>query len=365
MKVCHLTTVHSCNDVRIFEKECVSLAKAGFDVTLLVVNQQSKNEKGVKVVNVDCAFTSRLSRLFKAANALYNKAIEVDADVYHFHDPELLTIALKLKRKNKIVIYDAHEDVPRQILGKYWIPKILRSSISYLFEKYENRIALRLDAIVAATPFISDRFSKVNTNSIDINNFPIVQEVLLANSTSVGNKVCYVGGISSYRGITNLVNAIDKTEDVKLILAGAFSPLEYEKELSQLSGWTKVENRGFVSRTGVYEIMNESFAGVVTLMPLPNYLDSLPIKMFEYMNAGIAVIASDFLLWKEIVEGNNCGICVDAQNPQAIADAIIHLKNNREQALLMGANGKKAIDSKYNWKVEENKLLNLYKQFKS
>jgi glycosyltransferase involved in cell wall biosynthesis len=103
-------------------------------------------------------------------------------------------------------------------------------------------------------------------------------------------------------------------------------------------------------------------AGLVTLKPLVNYLDSLPVKMFEYMEAGIPVIASNFPYWKSIVEPIDCGICVDPQDPEAIRKAILELVNNPVKAHEMGKKGREAIWTKYNWSIEEQKLLSFYQR---
>ena len=359
MKVCHITTAHNSKDVRIFHKECKSLAKAGYQVTLIVINGDSFKEDGVEVIGVSCKFSGRLQRFRKAAAAAYQKAIEINADIYHFHDPEFLPFAGKLQKKGKKVIYDVHEDLPRQILNKYYIPKPARHLIAFLVERYENRAAKKLDYIITATPFIKQRFIKINPNTQDINNFPVL-ETYNGHPSFEKNKVCYVGGISEIRGIKELVIAISKCNDIELALAGSYSPDSFRNELINTKGWEKVIEYGFSGRKTVNRIMNESFAGVVTLLPIPNYLDSLPVKMFEYMAAGISVIASGFPLWKEIVEKNDCGICVNPEDPGEIAEAILFLSRNKDIAKKMGDNGRKLVNEKYNWGIEEKKLLKAY-----
>jgi glycosyltransferase involved in cell wall biosynthesis len=78
------------------------------------------------------------------------------------------------------------------------------------------------------------------------------------------------------------------------------------------------------------------------------------------MSSGIPVIASRFPLWREVVEGNACGLCVDPHSPQEIAEAIDYLARNPAQARRMGENGRQAVLGKYNWKVEESKLMRFY-----
>ncbi len=211
MEVCHITTTHPQTDVRIFHKECLSLTKAGYSVSLILANGASETNKGVKIIGVNIPVRGRVERIIKTSNQLYKKALSLDADVYHFHDPEFLQCALKLKKLGKKVIYDVHEDVPRQILAKFWIPSILRKFISVVFEQYENYVASRLDGIVAATPFIRDRFKRINPKTIDVNNYPILQKEDISQSTTNKERaVCYVGGLDENRGISDLVAAVEK-----------------------------------------------------------------------------------------------------------------------------------------------------------
>ena len=362
-KICHLTSVHKPTDIRIFEKECRSLAKAGFDTSLIAVNAKTEVMEGVNIIGVPCNYKSRLKRILKASKAVYQKALELDADIYHFHDPELLPFGKKLKNKGKIVIYDAHEDLPRQILAKFWIPILARKSLSLMSEWYENKIVAKLDTILTSTEFIQNRFLAINPNCHTICNFPFINE--LANNEpweNKNNEICYIGKITRIRGINELLDSLNYTEGIKLNLAGGYSSEKFKNELMENSNWRKVNELGVVNRIGIQEILKQSKIGIVTLHPTINYLDSLPIKLFEYMSAGIPVIASHFPLWKEIVEGNNCGVCVDPQKPDEIAKAINHLLSNNEKAKQMGLNGRKAVEEKYNWENEEQVLISIYKK---
>lgn len=357
-KVCHLTSVHNQNDVRIFEKECQSLVNMGYDVNLMVVN--CKNEgvvNGVKVINVPFEFKNRLTRIFKAPSVLYKHALKLDADVYHFHDPELLGIGKKLKKMGKKVIYDVHEDVPRQILSKGWIPKFLRNRISRIFEKYENRIAAKLDYIVAATPFIRDRFLKVNKNSIDVNNFPILAEK--SEEQVRKNQICYIGALTGLRGIKELVIAADEIE-AEVLLAGKFESEEFHNGLKELKGWKNIRYLGMLKSEEVRKLLLESKVGIVTLHPIINYLDALPVKMFEYMSASLPILSSNIPLWEKIVGEAQCGVCVDPKNPKEISKEINNLLKSDDLRDLFGGNGRKAVEDRFNWENEEKKLLGVY-----
>ena len=365
MKVCHLTSVHKWNDVRIFEKECVSSAKAGFDVTLIAVNGERGIFEGVNVISVADQTRSRLGRMIKTVDAVYQEAVKVNADVYHFHDPELLRIGIQLQKKHgKKVIYDSHEDLPRQILDKLWIPAILRKTISKLVEHYENKIASQLSGIVAATPHIQKRFLQSNRNTVNINNYPILEKLSIdVDWEKRKNEVCYVGGIFISRGIAELIDAMNEV-DARLNLAGNYAPISLRESLMDREGWRNVNEYGFVGRKEIIEILSRSKIGMVTLHPTQAYLDSLPIKMFEYMAAGIPVIASDFPLWRAIIDKHQCGMCVDPKNSKAITEAINFLLSNNEIASEMGRNGQKAANENYSWNAESKKLVEFYTTLK-
>lgn len=360
-KVCILTSVHPPFDIRIFHKEAKSLVKAGYDVTLVAQHDKDETLDGTRIVPLPKP-KKRIVRMTRTVWLIYRKALKIDADIYHFHDPELIPIGLMLKYQGKKVIYDVHEDVPRQNLSKPYIPAVLRKPISGMIEALEGFSARRFDGVVTATPFINRRFLELGANAVNVNNYPLASELALAENQweKKEKAVCYVGDIAEIRGAFEMLAAIEKTK-YRLLLAGYFEP-GLEDRLKQLPGWRQVEALGFVGREGVRAIMAGAVAGLVLLHPTINYIDALPVKMFEYMSAKIPVIASNFPLWKEIVEGAECGICVDPLNPEEIAEAIQFIVEHSAEAKQMGKNGRKAVEERYNWCMEEKKLLRLYEE---
>lgn len=150
--------------------------------------------------------------------------------------------------------------------------------------------------------------------------------------------------------------------NTRLTIAGSYSEANLEQEVMQSIGWNNVDSLGWQNRVGIQDILNGSVAGLVTLHPIINYLDALPVKMFEYMAAGIPVIASDIPLWKQIIDENQCGVCVNPFDSKEIAQAINSLVENPENAEKMGYNGQQAVLQKYNWSIEEQKLITLYRK---
>lgn len=366
-RIVHASTGHYRNEIRVHLKQCNSLAAAGYEVFFVVADGQGDEKIGGVMIVDSGLSTSRLERMLLGSRRVYNKALALNADLYHLHDPELLPMGWRLKKKGKRVVFDSHEDVPKQILGKHYLHPFVRKLVSLGFAQYERFVCSRLDGIVGATPSIRDKFKNINPIAVDINNFPMLGE--LDAKVPWHNKaieVCYVGTIAQARGVKELVRAMELTRSgARLNMVGAYAEPEVEAEVRTYAGWTYVNDHGIQDRRGVAEVLGRSVAGLVNLHPLPNYLDALPIKMFEYMSAGIPVIASGFDLWKEIIEESQSGICVDPMNPAEIASAIDYLVSHPDEAQTMGENGRRAVLTHYNWTQEEVKLLGFYEQIMS
>lgn len=119
---------------------------------------------------------------------------------------------------------------------------------------------------------------------------------------------------------------------------------------------------GKIGRKEVNELYGKCRAGLLLYQPAHNHFEAQPIKMFEYMAAGLPLIASDYPLWRYIVKGKKCGLCVDGTKTGEVKKAIRFLLNNFEQAQQMGRNGRNAVERYYNWGKEQEKLLQLYKR---
>lgn len=363
--VVHLTSAHPRYDIRIFRKQCRTLAKSGFRVSLVVADGKGDEvtEDGIAIYDVG-RMEGRFNRVFRTTRRVFEKARNLNADLYQLHDPELLPTGSRLQRLGRVVIFDSHEDVPKQLLGKPYLRRPVARVLAGIFSQYERWTVRRLSAVIGATPSITEKFLAINPNSVNVNNFPLLGE--LESETpwhKKAHEVCYVGGISLARGIIPLVMALEKSSSqTRLNLVGEFSDSDVEASAKKLPGWKQVNVYGFQGRAGVRNVLARSVAGIVTLAPLPNHIDSLPIKMFEYMSAGIPVIASDFPLWRQIIVASECGFCVDPDDPKAIADAIDILVNDSALAQRYGQNGKSAVKALYNWSREEPKLVNLYRE---
>ena len=366
-RIVHLTSVHPPFDTRIFHKECRSLVRAGYAVTLVAPHERNEAVDGVQIAAVHKT-SRRLRRMTTTVAQVYRRAVQLDADLYHFHDPELIPVCLLLRARDRRVIYDIHEDVPRSLFApsRDYLPAHVKRPLSWLIEHLENLAARQFSALVAATPAIGWRFQVLNPHTKIISNFPIPDELASPAGVAWDKRsfsVAYVGAIALERGLRQMVEAMAYLPDhlqARLKLAGDFSPPQHRDGVVNLLGWQRVDELGFADRSQVAHLLGQVRAGLVLFHPDPNHIQAQPNKMFEYMAAGIPVIASDFPLWRDLIEGTECGLVVNPLKPGEIAGAIEFVLTHPDEAEAMGRRGREAVETRYNWESEASKLLRLY-----
>jgi glycosyltransferase involved in cell wall biosynthesis len=366
-KIVHLTSVHTAFDVRVFHKECKSLARSGKHVVLIAPHQRDEVVDSVEVKGIQIG-GGRLVRMTRTVWSLYREALRQNGDVYHFHDPELIPLGLLLAARGKTVVYDIHEDAPADILHKDYIPRPLRRPLTWTVRKLEDAACRRFSGLIAATPTIAQRFYSINPNTVVVHNFPMLNEIAPTADLPWNERppaVAYIGSISERRGIREILQALallSSDNRARMMLAGPFSPAELRTELMRLPGWARVKYLRVLDRPSVANLLSRVRLGLLVLQPEPNFCNAMPIKLFEYMAAGIPVIASDFPLWRQIIGEAGCGLLVDPQDPRAIARAMEYLLSHDAEAEAMGRRGRQAACELYNWNSEERVLLNFYSE---
>ena len=363
-KVCHMTSAHGPEDVRIFHKECVSLAKAGYDV-YLVERGESYEKQGVHIVGVGQPSGGRLSRMTAFSKHVYEAALAIDADVYHFHDPELLPYGLKLKRRGKKVIFDSHEKYTEQFKRKPYLPGWCSRMIAKVYGVYEKYALKRLDGLIF--PCLQGGkhpFAGMCRHITIVNNVPRLEELYDQYDENIPKherSIVCVGGLTYARGITHMVKAAGKS-DCTIYLGGRFIPDSYQTEVEALPEFSHVQYLGQLNRQRVLEILQRCQVGMATLLNVGQYnqYDNLATKVYEYMSLALPVVLARSPYNERMVQQYGFGICVDSENVDEIADAIRYLLDHPEEAHRMGENGRQAIKEEFNWGVEEKKLLSFY-----
>jgi glycosyltransferase involved in cell wall biosynthesis len=358
-KVVHVSTVHPWSDNRVFRRECRSLARSGYDVTLIAVADRPHRCDGVQVIPVSRT-GGRLHRMTAGALRAFRLAWNAKADIYHLHDPELIPLMPWLRLRGKVV-YDAHEDLPAQVLDKDYLPAFGRRAVAVLCHAMCRLAGLSSDHVVAATTTVARRFAP--RPATVLHNYP---ELLPGDGrvpfASRDDIVVYTGSVTEARGAMQMVDAMAEAglDGWRLRLVGPHRPAALTARLAARPGWTHVDNVGAVVPLEARQMMSTAKVGVVVLQPTSAYVDALPTKIFEYMAAGLPVIASDFPLWRSIVEDVGCGLLVDPTSPPAIARALRDLVADPARAEAMGERGRQAVLHRMNWSSEERALLDVY-----
>jgi len=363
VRVAHVTSVHEAHDVRIFHKECRSLAQAGYEVSLFAPGDHDETLDGVRI-HVVPPPRSRFERVARTTPRVALAALRSNARVIHLHDPELLPWGLLFKLVGRHVIYDAHENLPKDIRTKHYLPMWLRRLLAAVADLAERTCCACFDGVITVTPGIAVRFASRRT--VVVRNYPRLEELPAGDAPPYAARrpiALYLGGLSVIRGAREMVQAIGRVNGSvppELWLAGRFDPPPLEADLSRDSGWARTVRLGWRSREQVRAALDQARIGLLVLHPAPNHLDSLPIKLFEYMGAGLPVVASDFAAWREVLgEG---GLYVDPLDVGAIAGAIQWLLAHPQEAERMGRVGQAAVTRELHWEREARTLLRLYER---
>jgi glycosyltransferase involved in cell wall biosynthesis len=365
VRVCQITTASRPFDTRVFSRECRTLAQRGYDVALIIEHDRAETVDGVRIVPLRRA-ANRPVRVFLRTWTALRLAVRQKADIYHVHDPELILVGILLRLiTGRPVIYGVREDYPRLAHHKHYLPRAVRPVIGLAVRALEQTASHAFDAIVAVTPDIVSNFAH-HQRTVLVRNFPVLPEQPLpppaAKPAGQPFTMIYVGELTAIRGVCELIDAMDRLSariPCRLLLVGTFEDASLEAALRKRA----IEHTEFLGYVDIREnpdLLQRADVGVVCLHPTRHYVTSLPLKLFDYMMAGLPVIASDFPLWREIVLGSRAGVCVDPLKPEAIAEAAFLMSNSPDDRIAMGLRGQLAVRQHFNWQGESERLLELY-----
>ncbi|HBX23877.1 MAG TPA: hypothetical protein DEF34_09650 [Desulfotomaculum sp.] len=367
-KIFVMSSVHQWNDGRIFYKEASSLAQK-FKVQLhALADFELAKKNGVDIYGLP-RYKKRYLRPINWLRLLW-RALIARADVYHFHDPELIPLGLVLKVFGRRVVFDMHEDYTDAIKHKQWIPRVMRGWVSKAYNYLEKICCRFFDAVIFAELAYKDSYHSVNVRQEDILNYPVFHyQYISRGHTDTRFNLVYAGTISETRGAVQMLEALHLVlrsgTMAHLYLIGPIYQAGLEEKLKRMVNSLKLN--GSVTLTGrvtpeeVYSYYSRADIGLALLHPVENNTKSLVTKLFEYMSAGIPVLASNFPSWQSLLSEVGAGVTVDPLNPEAIASEIRYLADNPAIRSQMGKHGCSAYRTRFNWQSEEKKLWDLYR----
>jgi glycosyltransferase involved in cell wall biosynthesis len=370
-KAIHIAINHQRYDTRVYHREIKSLVAAGYGPVLLIAADGLGNSEEPGVIIRDIGNRKRqgaLPRLESSFRAFRSISAGYGEAVVHVHEPDFLPWALLLALFGRRVVYDAHEDTPAQIRGWKDISPGPRHIAALVVASLEWAVGRASRAIVGATPAILRRYPP--PKRVLLRNFPALNaHPMLPRSgpleTDQINHFVFIGGVTISRSIREMVDAIrlvNQETSARLKITGRFMPDGLSHSIRRREGWQFVDYRTWAPYKEALSTLNDALAGLLLYKPVPNHIEALPNKIFEYMSASIPIIASDFPLWRQIIDEAQCGITVNPDDPKEIADAMKWLLDHPREAAEMGQRGRAAVQNKYNWDNEKHKLLALYAQ---
>ncbi|AIF82017.1 group 1 glycosyl transferase [endosymbiont of Acanthamoeba sp. UWC8] len=366
----HISYFHDFFDIRIFHKELMSLKKLGYEVHHITRGPDNiKDTKGVVYHQIKESNTQ--NPILKLLNLIY-KVLKITftykSPIYHIHEPQFLIFAWILKFKKSKIIYDVHEDFSAQALSLYKNNWVKAWFFYILWRVIENLSKLYVDHYICATETIAKKFPKKYTSIIY--NYALLKEygsdfenISFQQYLRKENILLFCGGISKFRGIDKILSAYLQVSDrlpIKLVLAGSFMNKGTYNFCTTHPVWEQVEYLGVLPRHETLELFNRAKVGLLLFQPGANHNDALPNKLFEYMAAGLPIIASNFTAWEAIIEKKQCGITVNPTDTYSIAEAINKLFTSPELAYKFARNGRKIFEQYYTWESQEPLLESIY-----
>lgn len=376
-RVVHLTSVHARYDNRILFKQCVSLSRHGFETTLIVADGKGDEIFDDEVVILDVGSKKgHLHRMTVICYRIYRLALRLDAKIYQIHDPELIPIAYLLFKKGKKVIYDIHEDYRTSIAQKQYIWKPARNLIAKGYHWIESFARKRFTTLLA-----EKYYKEFSPGGVTILNYPIISNndidtsagaetnnnhLVFTNNEKVN--LLYTGNVTEVRGAFNHSKLVDSSENVNVTFVGFCAGEMADSMLNSVVNVSSIKIIGkdsYVPQTEIKEIYKKNWTAGLALFPkTPHYEKKELTKFFEYMLNGIPIICSDFPLWKEFVEENECGFAVSPNDFNQIIKIAQYLFDNPSLRQKLGLNGKSMVIKHYNWTSQEEKLISVYDSLK-
>lgn len=376
IRICFLSSMHPAFDKRVFDKEAMSVVRAGYLVTHLCYGPEEPQIRDGIVIDIEPRRKGLVARAASLVQ-LYRRAKAIDADIYHCNEVDswLVGVFLKLIRRKKI-IFDVHEHYPANF-AEIHFARPLRPLVRFLVRGFMRALTPFTDHLIFAKRSVAPDFPGAkNKHTFVFNNISTEHKDVAPEGTEEGIRALYDGKITAVhtglynraRGWPQLLKAMSlmRNSQMEVLYLGTLndgSEDDFKAAVRKYGLEERVHCLGWKPFKEAYQHVVNCQIGLLTFQPVrTNYFFAYPHKLFDYMLAGMPVIAPEFA-WevKEIVKEAECGLLVDTADPGALAAALDSLIDDTGQARRMGANGRRAVLEKHNWENEAEKLLETYR----
>ena len=362
MRIYHVTTAHQADDVRIFERECRSLASVPGNEVVLAAPGIIPPGKHVRQLVLP-ATPARRSERFLMSSWRAGRALRgTGADVYHFHDPELLPLAILYARRGRTVIWDAHEDYVTEldVSGpKDWVPGPVRGSVQGGTRALLRSINQRAAGIVAATEDIASAYS--NPRTVVVGNQARVGEFAGCRPQFDADRLLYTGHVGEQHCFRQIAEAVARIPALTLVVAGRSRDPEVWEHAEALLG-DRLVHAGWVDRPGLRDLINTSSLGIVAYADIRTNNANSPNKLFEFAAAGLPVAATPNAGISRALQQSGGGVSAADFTSEGIEDAVRTALLSEDRWASMSESARQWAAAHGSWESSERVLLDLYAQ---
>jgi glycosyltransferase involved in cell wall biosynthesis len=365
-----VTTVHRWGDPRVFERNARAAVECGLEVHAFVpatgdppLPQWAK--EGDFHLHPLQMPQSRFERMRLALGVTKYVLKYGEFDAVHFHDPELIPamVWLSLSHPGVRILYDVHEELPLEVFSKAYIPGPIRPLASGFARLLWGLGTWRFHAFAPATEAIAAHWPPERTRVV--HNYPQGLFNLSRNGLEVNpNRIVFIGALTHIHGVEEVLQSVSKLRQenpqVRLELYGRLldQPLQPAVDQAVREGWC--QHTHWLEPAELITKLSGAGVGLVPYHPLRDHLDALPTKIFEYMALGIPILASDFPLWRRIIQDENVGLCA-APTVEGITQGLRLMMSDRARLQAWSVRAREIYQRQYRWEVEAENLRSLYR----
>lgn len=342
------------------------LVNMDHEVEVICANEPTSDE----FENLDGINVNRIPYYFKIANTNLTPSLpwamrKFKYDIIHTHLPTPWSAdwsAFYSRLKGKPLILNYYNDIVGNGAAHYIAQLYNKTCLKFLLNQAE-RIIIIQENYLNYSPYLADYEDKIRVVpvGVDVNQFKPLEIKEENNSIFF---LSLLDEFHKYKGLEYLLNAIkivkEEIKDVKLIVGGKGSLLEYYKSMAKSLGiHDNVEFHGFIPEEKIVEYYNH--CSLFVLPSISSAQEGFGIVALEALACKKPVITTDIVGIAHDLQETGSGIVVPKKDPEALASAISEiLKDDHNHK--MGEKGRKLVEDKYTWEIVAKLTEKVYKE---